>query len=203
MMVQIWCTRLVDLISLVTFQGCLHCPSLLNCDLMTFHSSSTRAISPPPPVIKVATESYSAVVASTSCTPVKRKPGRPRKYSDNQQQDAKARSDVHKVTIKPMKRPKLKLDTDCGVDDGSEEDVKVANSNNGDLSPPVLEPMCTSPKEKSYKISDLLSPPTLIANKKLLYVGSPRGLLPEKEHKRPSEFAEGKAWYRLTSDVSN
>lgn len=100
-------------------------------------------------------------------------------------------------TVKPVKRPKLKLDTESFLQ-GSEDEEKVSKSNNGDLSPPVLEPMCTSPKPKSF-ISDILSPPTLIPSKKSYF--GPK-MLNEIEHKRPSEF-ENKPLFRLSSDVSN
>lgn len=128
------------------------------------------------------------------CTPIKRRPGRPRKYSDNLE-GIKIKSEIQLTPPKPIKRPKLKFESKSSLL-VSEDESKVSKLNNGDLSPPVLEPMCTSPKAKSFK-SDILSPPTLIPSKKM-FLGS-KGLR-DKEHKQSSE---NKPLFRLSSlDVS-
>lgn len=109
--------------------------------------------------------------------PIKRRPGRPRKYSLEHTDGAPKPS--YRPSVKPMKRPTLKFESSKSfLHQGSDDESKVSKLNNGDLSPPVLEPMCSSPKAKPFK-SDILSPPTLIPSKKS-FLGS-KGLLHHKE----------------------
>ncbi|KAL6957789.1 hypothetical protein U1Q18_048660 [Sarracenia purpurea var. burkii] len=110
--------------------------------------------------------------------PAKRGPGRPRKRSDPSLAPDKCnfspsssasvpRSSAASSSKSPRPKPKLKFES---TQDSSPEKM----SGNGDLSPPVLEPMCSSATKvsKPFK-SAVLSPPTLLPSKKSQRLKSP------------------------------
>ncbi|XP_065209197.1 mucin-5AC isoform X2 [Planococcus citri] len=147
-------------------------------------SSSTRS---PTPLKDVAATTAGASSepdfdSKTIATPVKRRPGRPRKYSDpslaldKSNLSSSSSASLQRSSVPPASssskslRPKPKLKFDSILDSSSPEKT----SGNGDLSPPVLEPMCVSSTKvaKPFK-SAVLSPPTLLPSKKSQRLQSP------------------------------
>ncbi len=108
-------------------------------------------------------------------------------------------------SIEPTERT-MQQQQQCGDVGVSEDDeAKVPNLNNGDLSPPVLEPMYASSNVKSSK-NDILGPPPLIAaavttNKKP-FAHRPKCLLEEESGRWADSQIKLSFRHLLNPDVS-